>query len=251
MENYGEFQPQSVAGKNILLTGGTTGIRRAAALLLAKQGANVIIVGLDNEHLSEALSDINEVATGGVYGLIADIGTEEGIKKTFEEVDATFRQLDILINNAALAYGSVVDGNYKEWQRIVNTNLLSYLACSHEAIARMEKKGKGHIVNVGSMSADVREEKSSVYVATKSGIQGFSASLRKQVNPNGIKITLIEPGATDTDMQPESTDEKRQKVNNLEMLTAADIAQAILYTLSQPERCDVVDLKLRPHLQLI
>ena len=115
----------------------------------------------------------------------------------------------------------------------------------------MNEKKEGHIVNIGSMSADVREEKSSVYVATKSGIQGFSQSLRNQINPDGIKISLIEPGAVDTDMQEESTKKKKEKVKNLEMLTADDIAVAVLYVISQPKRCDVVELKVRPHLQLI
>src|SRR5690606_39176840 len=117
------------------------------------------------------------------------------------------------------------------------------------ALKRM--KGEGHIVNIGSMSADVREETGSVYVATKSGIQGFSESLRKQVNKDGIKVTLIEPGAVDTDMQEESTAKKKIKVKALEMLKADDIALSVLYCLSQPKRCDVVELKIRPHRQFI
>ena len=123
------------------------------------------------------------------------------------------------------------------------------MACCNNALTRM--RSAGHIVNIGSMSADVREESGSVYVATKSGIQGFSESLRKQVNKDGIKVTLIEPGAVDTDMQDFPTEEKLQKVESLEMLTADDIAASVLYCLSQPQRCDVVNLKIRPHLQLI
>ena len=101
------------------------------------------------------------------------------------------------------------------------------------------------------MSADVREDSGSVYVATKAGVQAFSESLRQELNPQGIKITLIEPGAVDTDMQEDSTEEKRKKIQNFEMLTSEDIALSILYCLSQPERCDVVELKIRPHRQFI
>ena len=75
--------------------------------------------------------------------------------------------------------------------------------------------------------------------------------MRNQINPDGIKISLIEPGAVDTDMQAESTEKKKENVKNLEMLKADDIAIAVLYCLSQPKRCDVVDIKIRPHLQLI
>ena len=251
MENLKEYLPQSIEGRSVLVTGGTTGIGRATALLLAAQGAHVMICGTDEQHLKDALRDIEKTSKGNVYGFIADVGTEDGAEKIFAEVSDKFNGLDVLINNAALPYGSVTEGDYKEWRRIIDTNLTGYLACAGEAIKIMQDKGEGHIINIGSMSADVREEKSSVYVAAKSGVQGFSESLRKQVNSKGIKISLIEPGAVDTDMQAEDPEKKKEKVENLEMLTADDIAVSVLYCLSQPKRCDVVDIKIRPHLQLI
>ena len=251
MENLNEYLPESIAGKSILVTGGTTGIGRATAILLASLGADIITCGLDQQHLQEALEDIRKTAKGSVHGFIADLGTEEGIKKVFEEVDKQTASLDILVNNAALPYGSITDGGYSQWKRITDTNLLGYLGCAGEALQRMKANGQGHIVNIGSMSADVREVNSSVYVAAKSGIQGFSESLRKQVNPFGIKVTIIEPGAVDTDMQAEDTQTKKEKVDKGEMMTATDIAAAVLYAVSQPKRCDVVELKIRPHLQLI
>jgi NADP-dependent 3-hydroxy acid dehydrogenase YdfG len=239
-------------GRSVLITGGTTGIGRATAFLLAKQGANVLIAGHDPQHLDDTLKQARELELKGAFnGLVTDLATEDGIKRLFNEADARFHKLDVLINNAALAYQSVTAGSYVDWEYIVKTNLLSYLACTRQAIDRMRGNKSGHIINVGSMSADVRERNSSVYVATKSAIQGFSESLRKEVNELGIKITLIEPGSVGTDMQPVSTAEKEQKEKNLEMLTADDIAEAILYALEQPPRCEVVDIKIRPHLQLI
>ncbi|MGQ2985541.1 SDR family oxidoreductase [Flavobacterium sp.] len=249
MEKLKHHLPQSLTGKKIVVTGGTTGIGRASALLLSELGAHVLIVGLNEQHLKDTLQDMYAVAEGEVYDVIADLSTKEGIAKVFSAVDDNFGTPDILINNAALAFGNVEEGSYDDWQRVINTNLLAYVACCAEAVKRM--KDGGHIVNVGSMSADVREATGSVYVATKSGIQGFSEALRKEVNEKGIKVTLIEPGAVDTDMQPQSTEEKKQEVKNLKMLAADDIAVSILYCLSQPKRCDVVDLKIRPHLQII
>jgi NADP-dependent 3-hydroxy acid dehydrogenase YdfG len=253
MQNkYADYLSGKVENKSILVTGGTTGIGRAVSLLLAEMGANVLLVGQDQAHLDDTLNDAREMEVGEkIHGVLADISTAEGIEKIFQEVDSHFDTLDILINNAALAYQSVTDGDYGEWEHIVRTNLLGYLACSHHAISRMRGRQSGHILNIGSMSADVREKGSSVYVATKSAIQGFSESLRKEVNEMGIKVSLIEPGAVDTDMQPASTEEKRRKVEQHEMLQAEDIAFAVLFALSQPERCDIVELKIRPHLQEI
>lgn len=249
MEKLKDYLPQSVEGKNILITGATTGIGRATALLLSEIGANIIVAGLNQDHLSDMLKDLSEKAKGKVYSVLADLSTEKGIQDVFIEVNKNFKKLDILINNAALAAGTTKEGNYTEWERVVNTNLTAYIACCAEAIKFM--KDDGHIINIGSMSADVREETGSVYVATKSGIQGFSEAFRKQVNKEGIKVTLIEPGAVDTDMQPQSTEEKLGQVKAFKMLTADDIAVCVLYCLSQPKRCDVVDIKIRPHLQLI
>ncbi len=125
-----------------------------------------------------------------------------------------------------------MEGNYDEWQYILQVNLLGYMACAHEAIKRMKDKNGGHIINIGSMSADVREKGSSVYGSHQSGIQGFSEALRKEVNPLGVKVTLIEPGAVGTDMQPSSPDEQREKTKEMEMLKAEDIAQCVLYVIS-------------------
>jgi NADP-dependent 3-hydroxy acid dehydrogenase YdfG len=246
-----DYQTESVADKSILITGGTTGIGRATAILLAAQGAKVMIFGRHRDDLDEAMKDIRE-AGGEVLGLTADVSDPEDIQRVFREFDQQLDRLDILINNAALGYGSVMEGGYPEWEYILKTNLLGYMAMSHQAAERMKANGWGHIVNIGSMSADVREKDSSVYVATKAGIQGFSEALRKEVNPLGIKVTLIEPGAVGTDMQSQySPEQQREKIEKMEMLRAEDIAACVLYTITQPKRCDVVMLQIRPHLQSI
>jgi NADP-dependent 3-hydroxy acid dehydrogenase YdfG len=252
MDELSTYFQNAVSGKRILITGGTTGIGREVAILLTSAGARCVICGRNQEQLDETLAVIN----GGDHalpniGLVADLSVEADISRIFASVDKELGGIDILINNAALAYGSILEGGYRDWQYVVQTNLLGYLACCHEAAKRMQDSGRGHIVNIGSMSADVREENSSVYVATKSGIQGFSEALRKELNPGGIKVSLIEPGAVDTDMQPASGAEKAKQVENQEMLKARDIAMAVLFCLAQPVRSDIVRMQIRPHLQLI
>ncbi len=244
-QTYANYLSQNISNKSILVTGGTTGIGRATSLMLASAGANILLTGQDQAHLEDTLKDAGKMGVGDrIKGIVTDMSTAAGITKIFNEVDSRFGNLDVLINNAALAYQSITEGSYEEWEHIIKTNLLGYLACSNQAIERMKARKAGHIVNIGSMSADVREKGSSVYVATKSGIQGFSESLRKEVNESGIKVTLIEPGAVGSDMQPSSPEEQREKEKKLEMLQAEDIAYAVLYCLAQPPRCDVVELKI-------
>src|SRR5512140_2002181 len=163
-----DYQPESVANKSILITGGTTGIGRATAILLASQCARVMVFGRHEQELNDALKDIRQSGEEA-FGLTADTANPQDIQRVFAEVDRQMGKLDSLINNAALAYPSITEGNYEDWQYVVNTNLLGYMAMTPAAIERMKPQGQGHIVYIGSMSADTRKKDSSVYVATKSG----------------------------------------------------------------------------------
>src|SRR5215216_855832 len=104
-----DYQPESVNNKSVLITGGTTGIGRATAILLAAQGAQVMIFGRHEQELNDAVNDIRR-AGGDVLGLTADTADPEDIKRVFQEVDRQMGQLDILINNAALGYNSITEG---------------------------------------------------------------------------------------------------------------------------------------------
>jgi len=251
MENYEDYHPQQLNGKRVLVTGGTTGIGRATAIMLASLGAKVIVFGRHQQELDDTLESIrNEEFSENLSGLTADVINKEDVERVFAEVDSRLGGLDILVNNAALAVQGIADTPYDEWKYVLETNLGGYFHCTYESINRMKENG-GHLVLVGSMSAEVREKGSSVYVATKSGIEGFAAALRKEVNEMGIKVTLIEPGAVATDMQGSDSEELTAKTESLEMLKANDIAASIVYTLAQPKRSDVVMVQIRPHLQAI
>jgi NADP-dependent 3-hydroxy acid dehydrogenase YdfG len=219
-------------------------------VMLASRGARVLIFGRHQPELDDALKEIKS-AGGEGFGVVADQSRQSDIRKIFQEADRRLGGVDILINNAAVSPDSVLEGDYEDWQYALNTNLLGYIACCREALDRMKDKGSGHIVNVGSMSADLREPGGDVYVATKAGIQGFSESLRKKVNEMGIRLTLIEPGLVDSELSPKPEAKKREKKQNQEMLEAQDIAESIFYVISQPPRCDVVQLQIRPLKQLI
>jgi NAD(P)-dependent dehydrogenase (short-subunit alcohol dehydrogenase family) len=244
-----DYQTQKLDGRTVLVTGGTTGIGRAIALLLADRGAKVLIFGRHRKELDEALADL-QTEDRDVEGFTADQSDLGQVKKVFEKVDRAFGgKLDILVNNAAIGGGGMGDTELADIGYILNTNLLGYVACAKEAFSRMQKRG-GHIVMIGSMSADVREASGSVYVATKAGIQGFSEAFRKEANKAGVKVSLIEPGAVGSDMQPNKATHAR-KAQKKEMLKAEDIAACVYYCLTQPERCDVVEVKIRPHKQEI
>lgn len=241
---------ESLADKRVVLTGGTTGIGRAIARLLCESGARIFTFGRHQEPLDEVLTLLRE-AGGQADGMVADSASADDIRQVFQRADQALGGLDILINCAAIKAEGIGDMPDEEWRYVIETNVMGYLAATKEALNRMQPQGKGHIVLIGSMSADVREEGSSVYVATKSAIQGFAGSLRKEVNAKGIKVSLIEPGAAGSDMQPTSPDEEREAQEKGDMLKAEDIAASVYYVLTQAQRCDVVRVQIRPHMQPI
>lgn len=239
--------PISLRDKNVVVSGGTTGIGRSIAQLLAAEGTNVIFYGTDPQHLEDALKDIK--GPGQIHGMIADQSKPENVERVFAEVDSRFGgKLDILINNAALPADDTAGSNPEEIVRVINSNLTGYVLCAYHATPRMKKAGAGHIVNIGSMSGWTREAGSGLYVATKAGIQGWSESLRKELGKEGIKVTLIEPGAVGSDMQGAVIKQKVQQLQG-KMIYSDDIAECVYYTLTQPERVDVVMVQIRPHGQ--
>lgn len=246
-----DYAPISLQGKNVMVTGGTTGIGRSTAQALLQRGANVFIFGRHQKELDEAMADLKSL--GKLEGITADQAVPEDVEKVFAAFDSTMGDLDILINNAAVSGGSILDSEIRDWKYVLDANLFGYMACCRLGLDRMQAKGEGQIVNVGSMSADEAEADGNVYVATKAAVRGFSESLRKQVNEMGIRLTLIEPGSVGTDMVLENTpvEEQREQQRQGKMLKAEDIAECICFALTQPWRCDLVEMQVRPRLQLI
>ena len=238
-------------GKSAIITGGSTGIGRALAILLGARGARVMICGRNRAELDDALAALDQ-AGADAEGIVADVSKPSDVERLFDMADGWIGgPLDLLVNNAGVAAEDAAGTDIDSIGYVVSTNLLGAMYCTHHALARMRPVGRGVIVTVGSMSADVREEGSSVYVATKSGLQGFSAALRKEVSGEGIRVVLVEPGATGTDMNENSVEEQRAKEAASELLKAEDVALVILGALCMPPRADVVEVAVRPALQAI
>ncbi|MDB5327258.1 MAG: putative oxidoreductase [Phycisphaerales bacterium] len=246
-------EPQPVAGRGIVVTGGTTGIGRAIAMLLVARGANVLICGRHEKELSDAVAAIKRVGGGAIYGKVADTGKPDDVKQLFQAADRDLGKVDAVINNAGLAADSILDSEFDQWQQVIQTNLIGYMLCSRAAAERFRKQKNGHLINVGSMSAKALDPGSDVYVATKSAVRGFTDSLAKQLNEDGIRVTLIEPGLVGSDMTEGKVPQDKQADAEAKekLLRAEELAHSVLYCLEQPPRCDVSFLQIRPTKQII
>lgn len=238
----------SLEGKRVLVTGGTTGIGRATVHLLAASGARVLTFGRHAEPLAEVLADAPDGAVE-IFGLTADASSKDGTDAVFAAVDGQLGGIDMLVACAALGADPLPDMADEDWRYVIDTNLVGYLACAKEAIARMGPEGGGHLLFVGSISAEIKAEGESVYAATKAGVQAFAETLRKEVADRNIKVSVIQPGSVDTDMQQCSAEEKREAVARQEMLQANEIAEVIRFVLTRPAASDIVNLRVEPRVQ--
>ena len=235
----------TLAGKRILVTGGTTGIGRETVKLLVRQGAHVLTFGRSQGPLDEVVREAG-TGPGQVSGITADAGTREGVDTVFQSVDDTLGGLDMLVACAALGADPLTEMAEDDWRYVIETNLVGYLASAQHAIKRMEAAGSGHLLFVGSISTEIKAAGESVYSATKAGIQAFAETLRKEISADkNIKISVIQPGSVETDMQECTDEEKAEAVEKQQMLHSEEVADAIVWVLTRP-RANIVNLRIEP-----
>lgn len=237
----------SLRRRQAIISGGTTGIGRAIAVLLASEGVNVFICGRTPEHLDDALARIREVGDGD--GIALDLAEPDGVDRFFEAAQDYLSEPDIVIVNAAIAASGLSEMSAEEIRYALATDFTAYVMSAHAGQALL--KDKGDIVLIGSISAHILGPGSTVYAGMKAGIAGFSEALRKELGPKGIKVALVEPGKTGADMMyPEIPAEKqREMIHEESMLRAEDIAIGVHYLLTQPRRAVVQQLTIAPRMQ--
>lgn len=237
----------ALKGKRVAITGGTTGIGRAIAVLLASAGARLFVCGRNPDHLADALARIREVGEG--EGIAIDLAAPDNVDMFFDKAMASLGGLDIAVINAAVPAEGLTDMDEKDLRYAIATDFTAYLLSSHAAAAAMGKQGD--IVLIGSMSAHVLGPGSTVYAGMKAGIAGFAEALRRELGPKGIKVALVEPGKTGADFQyPDiPADQQREMIRAETMLRAEDIAVGVQYLLTQPRRAVVQQLTIAPREQ--
>jgi NADP-dependent 3-hydroxy acid dehydrogenase YdfG len=240
-------QQRSLDGKKALITGGTTGIGRAIAVLLASYGAEVFICGRDPRHLEDALQQINQVGKGA--GIALDLADPDNVKRFFDAGISALGGIDVAVINAAISAGGLAELSEADLLYAVAVDFTAYLLSAHAATRALTDHGD--IVFIGSMSAHNLSADTSVYAGIKHGIQGFAEALRKELAPKNIRVALVEPGKTGADMQYEdySAEEQARMIEKEEMLRAEDIAVGVHYILTQPNRAIVQQLTIAPRQQ--
>ena len=247
-----------LSGRNIAITGASSGIGEATALACARAGAAVALAARREDRIADLARRISDEG-GRAVALPTDVADERSARAFVEHAYEELGGLDGLVNNAGvMLLGPVVNAPTDEWRTMVQVNLLGLLYCTHAALPVMLEAADADrpcdIVNVSSVAGRVARAGSAVYNMTKWGVGAFSEGLRQEVTGRGIRVTIIEPGAVATELQGHNRPEIQEMMSkNFEGVTpmeADDIARAIVYALSQPPNVSLNEVLIRPTSQV-
>ena len=232
--------PRFLAGKAVLVTGGTRGVGRAIAEALLLEGARVAICGRTGDTSRSAAEDLARATGGDAVGLAADVSRPEEVSGLFTALARRWQGLDILINNAGIGvFRTAGELTPEEWQRVIGLNLSGPFYCVREALPLMEKAGGGYIIQIGSLAGKNAFATGAAYNASKFGLNGFSEALMLDVRYRNIRVSEIMPGSVDTDFSPRSgrADWK---------IAPEDVARVVVDLLRMPSRTLVSRVEMRP-----
>jgi NADP-dependent 3-hydroxy acid dehydrogenase YdfG len=238
-----------------IITGATAGFGRATAETLARNKYDVVITGRRADKLESLEEEIRSKTGADVLSLTFDIRDQEAVKKACEQLVGKWEEVDLLVNNAGLAAGlsHIHEGLVDDWEQMIDTNIKGLLYITRQISPGMVKRGKGHIVNIGSIAGKESYEKGNVYNATKFAVDGLTQAMRIDLVDHGIKVSAINPGAAETEfslVRFKGDQKEADKVyEGFTPLYAEDIAEAVLFVASRPPHVNIDDLLIMPTSQ--
>ena len=234
----------------VSLTGATSGIGQATAYHFASKGYDVILAGRRVERLNETAAEIQNKYKVNTLALELDVRDRQAVSDSLNHLEEKWAEISILVNNAGLASGFdfIQDGHIDDWDQMIDTNIKGLLYISKAVIPGMIRRGKGHIINIGSTAGKEVYAKGNVYCASKHAVDAITKGMRIDLLGTGIKVTQIAPGAAETEfslVRFHGDAEQAKKVyKGFQPMTPEDIAEVIFYTTTLPEHLCINDLVL-------
>lgn len=241
--------------KIALITGATSGLGKAIALRLGKEGYNLIITGRRKDKLEELDREISINFGSTVLPLCFDVRKYDEVETALGNLPEKWKNIDVLVNNAGLAVGldPIHKGEVDDWERMIDTNVKGLLYVTRMVTPVMVERCSGHIINIGSIAGKAVYPNGAVYCATKYAVNALHQGMRMDLLPYNIRVTQICPGAVETEFSLVrfKGDKGRadQVYTGYENLVADDIAESVYFAISQPPHVDIQDMLVMPTAQ--
>ena len=227
-----------------MITGATSGIGLACAERFLKAGYRVIVTGRNVARLNELKNSYRD----DLYPLIFDVRDRETAAMAVKSLPPTWQDIEVLVNNAGLALGldREYEGDYNDWDTMIDTNIKGLLTMTREIVPGMVERGKGHIINIGSVAGDAAYANGNVYCATKAAVKAITDGLRIDVAHTPLRVTLLKPGLVETNFSNVRFHGDNERADNvykgITPLTGDDIADAALYAAQAPAHVQIAEM---------
>lgn len=238
----------------IFITGATSGIGEGCARKFASMGSKLILNGRNSEKLSSLKRELEEQGCM-VTTLEFDVRDRAAMKKAVDSLSGEWKNIDVLINNAGLVIGmdKEHEGNLDEWDIVIDTNIKGLLSMTRMIVPGMIERGRGHIINIGSIAGDAAYAGGSVYCATKAAVKALSDGLRIDLVDTPLRVTNIKPGMVETNFSVVRFRGDKDKADavydGIRPLNGDDIADVVYYAASAPEHVQIAEVLVMPTYQ--
>jgi len=242
----------NIAGKTVVITGASSGIGAAIARRLAASGAAMVLGARRTDRLDALVAEI-EAAGGKALAVAADVTGPDSMEALVAAAVARFGRIDVLVNNAGIMPISRLDIlDINAWDAMIDTNIKGVLYAIAAALPRMKAQKSGHIIAISSVAGHKVNGGSAVYAATKHAVRVIAEALRQEVTADGIRVTIVSPGATESELFDRITDPaslERLAGAAAIALPADSVARAIAYAIGEPDAVDINEILIRPQAQ--
>ncbi len=242
----------ALANQTVLITGASSGIGRASAEAFAAKGARIIICARRAERLGELKAHLEKEYHASVYSFVLDVRDRKAVDQTLDALPEDWKKIDILINNAGLSRGldKLQEGLIEDWEEMIDTNVKGLLYMTRKIVPGMIERGRGHIINIGSIAGHEVYPKGNVYCASKFAVNAITQGLRLDLVDTPLRVTAIDPGLAETEFSEVRFhgDKERAKsvYKGLEALTPEDIAETIVWCASRPAHVQIAEVIIFP-----
>ena len=239
--------------KTALITGATSGIGKATAQILAKNNYKIILCGRREDRLNDLEKELSEFTE--VHTLCFDVRDKKAVFESINSIPEAFSTIDVLINNAGNAHGldPIHNGDLDDWDAMIDINVKGLLYVSKAVIPQMIEQKSGHIINIGSIAGKEVYPNGNVYCASKHAVDALNQAMRMDLNPYGIRVGAIHPGAVETEFSEVrfkgDADRAANVYKGFEPLHPEDIADIIHFVVSRPYHVNIADLMVLPTAQ--